>query len=106
MNFFRKKPSQTTPFKFRESASTACFVCDHVMYKKRPILYATHEADDGAWQFLCGFKDHTNSNIKIISLKNATEIDPSINDLYDMPPGIGAERKSVHHKWTPFKIKG
>ena len=75
------------------------------MYKKRPILYVTHEADDGAWQFLCGFKDHTNSNIKIISLKQATEIDPSINDLYDMPLGVGAERKSKQSKWMPFKIK-
>jgi len=105
MSFFKRKPQQNIPFKFRESANTACFVCDHIMHKKRPILYATHEADDGAWQFLCGFKDHTNSNIKIISLKQATEIDPSINDLYDMPLGVGAERKSTQSKWVPFKIK-
>jgi hypothetical protein len=75
------------------------------MYRKRPILHATHEAEDGAWQFVCGFKDHTNSNIKIISLKQATEIDASINELYEMPKGVGAERRSIHNKWVPFKIK-
>lgn len=105
MIFSRKKYQQSFVFKFHESENTACFVCDHVMHKKRPILYATHEDEDGAWQFLCGFKDHTNSNIKIISLKQATEIDASINDLYEMPQGVGAERRSIHNKWVPFKIK-
>ena len=105
MNFFRKKPQQNIDFKFKEPANTACFVCDHVAYKTRPILYTTHEAEDGAWQFLCGFKDHSEANIKIISLKQVTEIDPSINDLHAMPLGAGVERRSINDKWVPFNIK-
>jgi len=104
INFFKKKNQPSKEFKFREPESTACFVCDHVISKTRPILYATHEAEDGCWQFLCGKTDHEDSNIKIISLKQATEIDSSINDLYEMPLGIGADRKSQNDKWEPFRI--
>jgi len=93
---------ESKTYKFLEPQNTACFVCDHVMNKLRPILYVTHEDED--WQFLCGHNDHTDSNIKIISLKQATEIDPSINDLYDMPLGIGADRKSIKDKWEPFRL--
>jgi hypothetical protein len=63
----------------------------------------THE-HDGYWQFMCGQSDHDESNAKIISLKQATEIDNSINDLFEMPMGVGADRKSVGDKWVPYKI--
>ncbi|WP_295800744.1 DUF2185 domain-containing protein [Mucilaginibacter sp.] len=104
LSFFKKKETPANEFKFTESENTACFVCDHVMTKTRPILFATHEAEDGYWQFLCGQADHDDSNLKIISLKQATEIDASINDLYEMPLGIGADRKSTNDKWEPFAL--
>lgn len=94
----------TMEYKFDAPENTACFVCDHVMHRQRPILFVTHEKEDGYWQFLCGQMDHTDANIKIISLRQATDIDQSINDLYEMPLGIGAERKSVQDKWEPFKL--
>jgi hypothetical protein len=55
------------------------------MNRKRPILHATHEAEDGAWQFLCGYTAHDDLNLKIISIEQGTDIGPSINDLYEMP---------------------
>jgi len=100
-NFFKKK--STNDFKFKEPENTACFTCDHVVSKQRPILYASHDADDGSWQFMCGQNDHTAANAKIISLKQATEIDATINDLFEMPPGVGAERENVNEKWQPFR---
>jgi hypothetical protein len=100
-NFFKKKSN--TDFKFTEPENTACIVCDHVLNRHRPILYASHDSDDGSWQFLCGQDDHTPSNAKVISLKNATMIDPSINDLYEMPLGVGAERENIHAQWIPFR---
>jgi hypothetical protein len=93
-------------FKFKEPETTACFVCDHVMNRIRPILLVTHDEDDEYeyWQFLCGESDHDESNIKIISIKQATDIDPSINDLYEMPVGVSADRKSITDQWEPFTI--
>ncbi|MGZ5242756.1 MAG: hypothetical protein ACXWEY_08580 [Bacteroidia bacterium] len=103
MKLFAK--SKETDFKFNEPENTACFVCDHVMNLERPILYATHDFDEGEWQFLCGQTDHTTKSIRIISLKNAAKIDNSINDLFEMPIGVGAERKSIESEWKPFKLR-
>jgi hypothetical protein len=106
MSFFRKSNEQKSDFKFRESENTACFVCGHVMDKSRPILLASHEKEDGCWQFLCGFNNHNDADIKIISLKQAVEIDSSINELFEMSLGLAADRKSVNHKWEPFASTG
>lgn len=105
-NLFGQKKSNTekTEFKFKEPENTTCFVCDHVLSKQRPILYAAHDKEDGSWQFLCGQNDHTEANAKIISLKQATEIDLTVNDLYEMPLGVGAERKNKADKWVPFRF--
>ena len=75
-NLFGQKKVDTKQreFKFKDSETTACIVCDHVLSKKRPILYATHESE-GDWQFLCGQDDHTAENAKVISLKQVTELD-------------------------------
>jgi hypothetical protein len=99
-----KNEPKKTPYKFKEPENTACFVCDHVLSKERPILYASHDSE-GDWQFLCGQDDHTEENAKIISLKQVTELDQTVNDLYEMPVNVGAERKNVKDKWTPFRLQ-
>lgn len=91
-------------YKFKDSKNTACFVCDHVLNRKRDILFVTHDKDDSSWQFLCGEDDHAETNIKIISMEQAIDIDTSINDLFEMPEGVGAEREKIGDKWKPFKI--
>jgi len=101
-NIFWKK-NNTNFYKFKDPQDTPCFTCNHVLEKDREILYVTHDVDDGSWQFLCGLNDHSETNARIISLKNITEIDPTVNDLFEMPVGFGAERKSINEKWIPFK---
>lgn len=32
-------------FKFREDENTACIICEHVLSKKSPILYVTHDEE-------------------------------------------------------------
>ena len=103
-NLFKKKNIQNSVYKFQDAENTVCFVCDHVLNKERPILNVTHDIEDGIWQFMCGQHDHDESNAKIISLKQATEIDNTINDLYEMPLGVGAERESISDKWKPYKL--
>ena len=92
-------------FKFTDAPETACFVCNHVFKRDRPILYVTHEKVDGFWSFLCGHDNHYNDeDYKIISLIQATQIDNSINDLYEMPLGVGADRETNTSDWERFKI--
>jgi hypothetical protein len=92
-------------YSFAEPENTACIVCSHVLTKQRPILFASHDKDDGTWQFLCGQGDHTESDAKLISLKQATGIDPSINALKLLPLGFGAAREGIKQPWTFFPMK-
>lgn len=98
-----KSNADKSEYKFKDAKDKACFTCDHVLIKKNPILYVSHD-EEGDWQFLCGQDNHTEANAKIISLKKATEIDQTINDLFEMPLGVGAERKTIKDKWKPFRL--
>lgn len=99
-----KKDKNKTEFKFSDAEDKAVFTCNHVLEGKKTILYASHDSD-GDWQFLCGQNDHTEANAKIISLKQAVDLDETLNDLYEMPNGVGAEREKLGAKWKPFKIQ-
>lgn len=99
---FGQKKSNSE-FKFNEPENKAVFTCSHVIQDKEPVLYVEHDYE-GDWQFLCGQDNHSEENAKVISIKQATEIDQSLNDLFEMPKGVGAERKALGEKWTPFKI--
>ncbi len=99
-----KNDSKKNEFKFKDPETTTTIVCDHVLNKERPILYAAHDGEQD-WQFLCGKEDHTEKNAKVISLKQVTELDQTINDLYEMPIKVGAERINVKDKWKPFRLE-
>lgn len=99
-NLFGKKGGNE--FRFKDPENKPCFTCVHVLNKEKPILYVSHDAD-GDWQFLCG-AEHDESEARVIGLKQATEIDTTVNDLYEMPLGVGAERDRVGAKWNPFKL--
>jgi hypothetical protein len=100
-NLFGQNKKTENEFKFKDSEDKAIFTCNHVLEGK-PILYVTHDTD-GDWQFLCGHDNHTEENAKIISLKQVVELDNTVNDLYEMPKGVEAERDSVGAKWIPFR---
>jgi hypothetical protein len=97
-----KKNENNTEFKFNDPEDTAVFTCNHVLDDKNSILYVEHDSD-GDWQFLCGQNDHIEENARVISLKQATELDNTLNELFDLPNGVGAERNAVGEKWIPFR---
>jgi len=101
--FGQKKKGNNNKYLFKDDENTACFSCNHILDEKKPILYVSHDSE-GDWQFLCGESGHKEENAKIISLKSATELDQSLNDLFEMPKGVGAERKAKDDKWKPFKL--
>lgn len=101
---FRNLFGKSRQFKFSEPEDTACMVCRHVLDDGAPVLYVTHDADDGMWQFLCGAEDHTSEDARMVSLGQVVGIDPSVDELHDMPTGMGAERAAAGERWAPFKI--
>lgn len=100
-NLFKR--NKKSSFLFNEKENTACFTCNHILDELKPVLYVTHD-EDGYWQFLCGLEEHKTENGRIISLKEITGVDVTVNNLFEMPEGVGAERKSVHDEWQPFKL--
>lgn len=92
-----------TKFKFSNDENQAVFTCKHIIDEKSPIFYVEHD-NEGDWQFLCGQNNHITEDAKIISLKQAVELDQTLSELYKMPNGYKAERKKIKQKWNISKI--
>ena len=98
--FFKGKEQ----YLFSEAKNTACMACTHVLEGGAPVLYVSHDAEDGMWQFLCGADNHGPEHAKIIGLSEVVSLDPSLNELHEMPLGVGAERNSKDESWQPFRL--
>lgn len=70
-------------FPFYDAPNTATIICRHIINGEEPILFVSHDEDDGMWQFLCG-KIHETDDAKLVSLKSVFELDNSIGDLIDI----------------------
>ena len=85
-------------FPFYDSPDTATIICCHILERQAPILYVSHDEDDGMWQFLCG-GTHETDEAKLVSLKWVFDLDNSVSTLKDMPCGYYAERKNQDDDW-------
>lgn len=86
-------------FPFKDDPNTAVIICCHILNNEEPILYVTHDEEDGMWQFLCG-KEHSSDEARIVSLKEVFELDVSVSALKDMPYGYYAERQMQDTNWV------
>ena len=89
-------------FPFDENPKVAVITCKHVMNENKPILYVSHDSDDGMWQFLCG-GTHQEEDAMIVGLCEIYEHDNSLAALVELPLGCSAERKYVGDNWTACK---
>ena len=70
-------------FPFYDAPNTATITCCHILENGEPILYVSHDEDDGMWQFLCG-KAHETDEAKLVSLKSVFDLDNSVGILKDI----------------------
>ncbi|MDE6313782.1 MAG: hypothetical protein K2M46_09245 [Lachnospiraceae bacterium] len=89
-------------FPFEDAPNTATIICSHILEQKEPILYVSHDEDDGMWQFLCG-EQHNEDEARIVSLYSVFMLDSSVADLAQMPCGYVAERKTKNSQWKVYK---
>ena len=82
---------------FDQPRNCAVFTTRQVLDGEEPILRVTHESDDHGWQFLGS--DAREKDAKIIALHEAVELDPSVLQLADLPPGWHAWRDSIDSPW-------
>lgn len=89
-------------FPFADAPDTAVIICCHSISGEQPILYVSHDAEDGMWQFLCG-RSHETADARLVSLKEVFELDHSIGVLADMPCGYCVARKTTEDDWVTAK---
>ena len=71
-----------------------------VMREGWPILLVTHDADDGAWQFLNGHGDTDDTDsAMVVAPAEVAALDPSVGELAELPLGWRAWRETVDRPW-------
>ncbi|WP_344088833.1 hypothetical protein [Luedemannella helvata] len=70
-----------------------------VFDRKEPILYVSHDADDGVWQ-LIGAGNAVPASGKLSHLHHAVEHDLTLLDVLDLEPGECAYRTGPDAPWT------
>ena len=89
-------------YPFTDAENTAAIICCHAMKDNKPILYISHDADDGMWQFLCG-DSHEEKDAMAVSLHEVYLHDTSISPVATLPLGGVAERKDISSVWQVHK---
>lgn len=92
----RAKMNHAWPFS--DPRNHAVITLDRIMDGTHSILYVTHDADDGGWQFLDG-GDVTEDDAMVVSLREIVEYDSTILQLGDMPRGWYAVRDAIDKPW-------
>jgi hypothetical protein len=65
-----------------------------------PVLLVTHDASDGAWQFVNGHGDTDQmGSALILEVEEVVALDSSLADLLDLPLGWYAWRESRDDEW-------
>jgi len=63
-----------------------------------PILFVSHDVDDHGWQFLDG-RPADGATARVVAMQTAFDLDPSLREVADLPPGWTASRASRTNVW-------
>lgn len=69
-----------------------------ILFDSAPILHVTHDEDDHGWQFL-GAEDPDVKQGAVVCFSHIVELDPSVLELANLPPGWHAWRQSKSSPW-------
>jgi hypothetical protein len=83
---------------FESPPNTAALTTSDVLEANAAILYVTHDADDGGWQFLPG-GTVSPSEARVVGLGWICGRDPSLLGVADLPEGWRAWRERVGAEW-------
>ncbi len=85
-------------FKFFRPRNEAVFADERIFQEDLPILCVVHD-DEGEYQFLTS-GDGLRRDPMLVSLERIVKLDPTINQLFDLPRGHYAMRESVDDAWV------
>ena len=83
---------------FADPPDLAVVTSVQVLRHGMPVLYVTHDADDGGWQFLTGEAVDVADSM-VVGLEEMIRHDPSLVTLADLPIGWCAWRVDKEADW-------
>jgi hypothetical protein len=83
---------------FDQRQNCAVITVRPILFDGAPILYVSHDSDDHGWQFL-GAQGAQMGLATVVSLSDIVELDRSVLELADLPPGWYAWRESKSVSW-------
>lgn len=83
---------------FDQGPNVAAITTRQVIENGLPILVAVHYKGDHSWAFVCGTSNNTEVG-RVIGMKTAMKIDPTLSEIADLPPGYCARRSAVVASW-------
>ena len=87
-----------TGWPFEDPTNLAVITLTRIVRGGKPILFVTHDEDDGGWQFLDG-DDVDVKDAMVVGLGRIAALDPSILELSDLPLGWKAWRETPDGPW-------
>ncbi len=88
---------------FSDLPSARAYLSQTVLDGTEPVTYVSHDADDGAWQFL-GESMADGGGPVLACLHHPIDADSSLLELADLPIGWYAERESPAHPWIRAEL--
>ena len=90
------KPPADWPFDQPRNAATV--TTRHVIRKEQPITHVYHDEEDHGWQFhYAGPIDMADA--LLVTLDSIVDIDPTVIEIADFPPGWAATRERPGLPW-------
>ncbi|MEH7454780.1 hypothetical protein [Gottfriedia acidiceleris] len=83
--------------------NTMVITLKEIIDGEKPILFVSHDEEDGMWQFLDGSMELDTDNARIITIEEILKIDNSLCLLMDLPQGWIAERNNNEVGWNRRK---
>jgi hypothetical protein len=87
---------------FDQERNVATVTTRQVAKEKFPILSVVHYSDDHSWAFTCGTTNKS-EDLMLVGMGEVVDLDTSLYEIADLPPGWCAERKSVGGEWSRSK---
>ncbi len=91
--------NQSTAWPFDQPPNCATLTVRQVLDGLEPILLVSHDSDDHGWQFI-GSTDASMEDARVVSLSEIVDLDPSVLEVADLPPGWQAVRSALGKQWA------
>lgn len=89
---------------FDQERNVATVTTRQVMTENYPILSVIHYSDDDSWAFTCG-TTNSSEDLVLVGMGEVVDLDNSLYEIADLPPGWCANRKSVNSEWVRYENK-